>query len=336
MAQNDENQELPGKARREKRLAEEVELLIADLPERRLLEVRQTIRERLRGATSQDGVEVQIDKQAAAQVALNQVSEHLGLDADGKRSLRLSDYNATAEELGLDMSGAQIVKAWGSWRDARLVLAGDSLPFNMYARQRKRQLERRRQKVEEHNQALRDWLATNPAMHTAHSYSIWASAQNHNRGPSQRPYPVVSTIQQYAKKSWQECVEAATEDQELVFKSSAPIPRGPYEEDQSPLAQSDEGRLINAATVSRRLHALRKARGLTQDEVAQAARCGQPDVSKAERPSHDGFIPKVALPIAVALGCSLDLLITGTTEEFADEFERLRQATLTTRQGDES
>lgn len=137
---------------------------------------------------------------------IRQAMEHLGIDV----SPTVAQYDQTARELDLDWSSHRIIRLWGSWSHAAGVATGGRLPATAQQRAFISRFDARTGfEREEHFAAVRQWLATRPALETHNAYDEFAREYNYKLEEGELPLPRYATVIHSLCLSWRDVVAVA-------------------------------------------------------------------------------------------------------------------------------
>jgi ribosome-binding protein aMBF1 (putative translation factor) len=302
---------------------------IAQLSDAELVALHDEIRQRLDLAARDEPDQRKIDRQATTLAALRRVSEHLGLEDEQLFGLSVTSYDEAASELGLAVSSAQIVRAWGSWRDARLVLAGQRIPFR---RQRSNAPEAELGRIAEMTQAIRAWLDSEPANHSTRAYDEWVREANATAQRANSPWPGRTTIVKQLRMGWDDCVDFVTKEAATnAPRVASKIARSGVNAAAREARRSFE---LDAVRVGLRVRALREVAGWSQLDLSYLSGLPQSSISKMERGLTTPSLKTLAL-LGRCLDISSDRLLNASREEFKAELDKREhyRAILTLTQG---
>ena len=170
-----------------------------DLPERDIWEVHRVLGEHLEaGGGRETKAERQSRLRGEALAALREAEKKLGLPEG--RAPTIKQYRKKADKLGLEVSPQQIVRRWGSWREAQRALLGQHTQ-----RTPEQQELRRKYRTDAHAEdpifGLREWLKTKPPRKTTEAYTAWCDRVNPGR-PTRERYSPAQTVLQTLTLSW--------------------------------------------------------------------------------------------------------------------------------------
>lgn len=125
-----------------------------------------------RGVGTESQRDAELKNRAEALRALEQASKHADLGAG--RRLTVARFDRVARELGLDWNGARVIRAWGSWGQAKTALAGGRISESPGQRGVRRKSSGRKRSHEEYLAGVRAWLGTDPPSTSMRDYDRFA------------------------------------------------------------------------------------------------------------------------------------------------------------------
>ena len=108
--------------------------------------------------------------------------------------MTVASYDQAARALKLRWRSGRIIDAFGSWRNAKLALAGERLGESAEQASLRRSSTGRRRDHEDHLVGLRLWLASTPASKKQLDYQQFREQYNARRREDQRPLVHAQTI----------------------------------------------------------------------------------------------------------------------------------------------
>lgn len=261
--------------------------------------------------------EQQAERREKAIQAMQKVCDHLGLAGKQRETLTIRIYGAASDELGLDISSSQVVRAWGSWQDALSSLTADELPrvqdlVSGWTNGRKFRA------VEEGVEA---WLASDPESLNRDAYDEWA----------RQARPTVE-----ARGDWLPSAPSIAKLTGLQWKTVLDEVRQGCAAQAFALAKRRQGKAARTARqraasrvqsqLGARLRVLREARGLSQAELSRRLEVPHSVIAHLER-GRSNPAASTLKPLLVALDCSYDLLLMASDEEFTRKVVEIRAAT---------
>lgn len=149
--------------------------------------------------------DVAIRQRARTLEALAQVAQDLGLPQATAPNTR--QFREVAPRLDLDISVSQIVRAWGSWRQAQAALTGGWVQESSTQRALRRATSGRNRTHEERISGIRIWLETQPRSTTTKDYDKWRAQRSHQR--DQPPVVTSHSLRASTGLSWEDLLAVA-------------------------------------------------------------------------------------------------------------------------------
>lgn len=253
--------------------------------------------------------------------ALGKVCDHLGLTGERRRELTTRGFDSAAAEMELGVSSSQVVRAWSSWRAALDALVAEEPPVRLPSVPQSPGRRTEGQKLRAAEQAIRAWLATEPANFHRDSYNVWARSARPAFEDSGRWLPTGDTITGITGLRWRKVVEEVQAGEAArAFAVAKSRQREAARTRRGPTLRHDKGRL------AARLKAARDARGWHQEDLANRADLPQGTICKLELGYYSPNLTSL-VPVVTALDVSYDLLLCGTNAEFEEKIMDIQAAT---------
>lgn len=147
---------------------------------------------------------------------LTRVADHLRAEGglSHAQAPTARQFDQTTQAIGLEMRSSRVVRAFGSWRNAKAALLGEHVLETPAQRRLRRHASTRARTHEDHITALRLWLATKPPALRRADYDAFAHAENQAQQHGS-PLPRSSAIVSGLGIAWDEALRVAKGDTSL-------------------------------------------------------------------------------------------------------------------------
>jgi hypothetical protein len=170
------------------------------------------------GDLSRGQVELIAGDRAAALDVIEQAAQHLGLA--GGQAPTVKEFDEACQQLGNGRTKRKVDRQWGRSRLAVLTWQGEHVQETPRQRALRAQLSGRRSRTGDYFEYVRQWLATDPALHRHEDYEAWREV--HNQQHPATPVVASNTMVYRLGLSWAAVVSAASGDDRVRSESPAP------------------------------------------------------------------------------------------------------------------